>query len=334
MSTGGGEAERTSSSSSKSWGDESAIQRWVLLDGNRWVVVLGLSALLFATLVGLGMAGIIGVTEKSLVAPLLGASITGVFTLVTITTSINQLVLSRILGSPEDIADRIDSVSEFRGHAEGMNPRFAVSPSQPAPFLREIAQVVEDRTARLADAFDDVSDREQAESVDELTAGVMSLTQETDDKLADDDLPLYGTLSPIINDAYSTHLHTLRRIRANLPGLDEDRRDALDELEESLLAINRTRHYFKTLYLHEALADVSRYMLLTGASSLAISYVTLLMYDSSPALGGDQLVVAVSAALVFIHLPFSILVSYLLRASTIAKRTTTFGAFTPVEEMP
>jgi len=313
-------------------GDESAISRWILLDGNRWLLALGLSALTFVGFVTLGVADVIGVTKSSLVTGIFTASITGLFTLITITTSINQLVLSRVFGSPEDIAERIDSVREFRKHVEELHPQAEVSPTAPAAFLSLLVQAAIVDTDRIKSAFER-SDETIPDQLDELTTVMIDLFDEVDRQLDGENLTLYETLSPILDDEYSNYLHTVRRIQATTSNLDDEQSDALDDLETVLLAINRTRHYFKTLYLHEELAEVSRLVLVSGVPALFVSYVTILSYNTPPSEGLLPLVL-VSGVMVVALFPLLILFVYLIRIATIARRTTTFGSFTPVNEMP
>jgi hypothetical protein len=305
--------------------------RWVLLDGNRWPVTLLVSGVVFVVFAGLSTAGVIGVTEKGLMTSVLGSSITGVFTLITVTTSINQLVLSRVLGSPDDIVSRTESVKEFRENIAEMNPRQDVSPIEPEEFLLQLNYVLEERTEQLDRAFQR-RPTDETETVEELTLDVLELTQQTIDALDADDLGLFQTLSPILNDEYSIHIHTIRQLRESDSSLDSEQLEALDDLESTLISMNYTRHYLKTLYIQEALAKVSLYVFLTGVPSLLVGYLTILSYDSGPILSGLALSLGVSVVMVLVVLPLSILFAYLVRVASIAKRTTTFGTFTPPSE--
>lgn len=327
-SNGGGETQETPQR-------ERSVVRWVLLDGPRWIVTVLVSALVFLTLVALGLADVIGVGSGSLTAGIFTASITGVFTLVSITITINQLVLSRILGSPELIQERIDSVHDFRSGIADMVPDVVVSPTQPAAFLELVTHALAERTRRLESVYADHHDAEVRRALTDLEETLTRITDDVDERIHSDSLNLFAVLSPILNNEFSEHLNTVRRIRASSEDLSREEMLALDDLEEALVEINRTRHYFKTLYLHEELADLSRQMLLTGIPAIVAAFVGILGYDGVfPTLSEPLSLVVLSALLVLVLLPLTVLLSGSLRFITIAKRTTTFGTFTPPEEMP
>ena len=104
---------------------------------------------------------------------------------------------------------------------------------------------------------------------------------------------------------------------------------------EAIDEVTITRHYFKTLYIHEELATVSRLILLTGLPAVLVSMVVILIYSrDAMAVADPVLLVLVSVGLGVVLLPLNVLFAYGLRIGTIAKMTTTFGTFTPIDEMP
>jgi hypothetical protein len=326
-----GESEGTEESPQSEW----SFARWFLLDGRRWFIVALISLAVLVVVIGLGRADVIGVTEQSLVTGIFTASITGVFTLVSITITINQLVLSRILGSPELIQERIDATHEFRTNVQEMVPEVDVSPTEPAAFLEVVLHALADRTHRLDETFAESHDADLQREVTDVVETLLAITVDGDGRIRSDRLGMFRVLSPILNNEFSQHINTVRRVRVKSDQLSTDEERALDDLEEVLVEINRTRHYFKTLYLHEELADLSRKMLLTGIPAILVSFLLILSYDGAILGVSEQVqLLAVSGAIVVVLLPLSVLVAGRLRFITIAKRTTTFGTFTPPEEMP
>lgn len=316
-------------------GSENAVVRWVLVDGNRSVIIALLSLISFVVFVVLGLAEVISVTDSALVSSVLTSAITGVFTLVSITISINQLVLSRIIGSPERTQERMDSVRQFRTDVAGRVERVPVSPTEPAAFLELVTRELREQTEELRDVYRDHHDPDLNRDVDHLVEVLLSLTQSVDDELSADSLPLLDVLSPILNNSYSSHINTVRRIRETTDDLSTAERRALDDLGEALRQINVTRHYFKTLYLHIELANISRQMLITGFPAIVVAIAVILLYGNGPVpLDDTLLLLTISAAISAILVPLAVLFAYGLRVATIAKRTTTFGTFTPVDEMP
>lgn len=310
--------------------------RWFLLDGDRTLLVVGLSAAVFLGFVGLGLAGVVGVTESGPVASALASALTGVFALVTITVTINQLVLSRVLGSPGHIRDRIESVHRFRGRAEELNSRVATSPSDPVGFLSVVTRAVREQALHLRETYGAHHDAGQRREVEELVETLVDLADHVDRHVDRDTSELYEILSPILNNSYSRHLNALQYVETESDGLTADEREAIGELADALDLINLTRHYFKTLYIHEELATVSRRILLTGLPAGVVTFATILVYAGGLAstAGELPLLVLVSASISVVFVPLAVLFAYGLRLAAVAARTTTFGTFTPDEEMP
>lgn len=310
--------------------------RWVLLDGGRPTIAALVSAGIFLAIFGLALAGAIGLSDPDLVTAVFGAAITGVFTLVTITISINQLILSRVLGSPEKIRDRTRSVQQFRSNVEGMAPRVSVSPTEPLAFLWIVLGALRDRAVDLRATYRDRHASRLVRDVDDLADALVILTDDIESGLADERTRLFRILSPILDDRYSEYRNTLRRVEAETADLSDAEGRAIDDLRDALDEVSRTRHYFKTLYIHMELASVSRLLLVTGVPAVVVSFAAILVQDGELALLADETMRAalLSAALTVASLPLVVLLAYGLRLATIAKRTATFGAFVPVEEMP
>lgn len=330
------DAEPDTGTSVRTHNKENALLRWVLLDGDRPTIVVSLSVAVFAGFFLLGWVDVLGVTAASPVTGAFTAAITGVFALVTITVSMNQLVLSRVVGSPGHIEERIDSVHRFRDEVESMNAHIAVSPTDPARFLEVVAGSLRSHTLELQERYDERHDRQTQEEVDELIVTLLGLATHIEHHIESDTSDLYRILSPILNNSYSSHINTLSRIRATTETLDDEEREALTTLAETLEVINLTRHYFKTLYIHEELATVSRHILVTGMPAAVGSFAMILMYadGAATAVGEVTLLAMVSGAIALVFVPLSILFAYGIRLATVAKRTTTFGTFTPAQEMP
>jgi len=286
---------------------ENAALRW-LLDGDRSLIIVLLSVGVFVVFLGLGLAGVIGVTEPGPVSGAFASALTGVFALVTITVSINQLVLSRVLGSPGDIRDRVESVQRFREDVEEMHSQVAASPSNPVGFLSVVTEVVRGRALHLRGTYGADHGPRQRAQVDELTATVVDLANHVDRHVGEDDRGLYQLLSPILNNSYSRHLDTLQYVEAATDDLAPDERAAIDDLAEALELINLTRHCFKTLYIHEELSTVSQRILLTGIPAGVPSFAAILVYAGGlpSTVGALPLLLGMSAAVSLVFVPLSI----------------------------
>ena len=309
-----------------------SIGRWFTLTGERWAVVVLLTLVVFAGFLALGLAGVVDVSRAGRVTTAFSTTVTGLFTLVSITVSINQLVLSRILGSPEYIRERIESVEAFRDVVTDESQRTSVAPTEPAAFLEVVTGALGDHARRLDDAFEGDSDARLRGGVSGIAAELVDLVDDVDDRIRSDRLELFDVLLPVLGNRYSAYVHAVDRIRATDDDLSEAEARALDELREVLVEVNRTRHYFKTLYLHEALSNLSLLVLASGVGALALCYVVILSYAAPPAGAETAATLAVSAALALALVPLVVIFAYGARVATIAGQTTTFGTFTLVEE--
>jgi len=308
---------------------------WLLVGGDRrrmvWLLSLGTTvAFVLADVVG-----IVGITSGSLIASAFTSAITGVFTIVAVTISINQLVLSRILGSPTRIRERVDSVRDFRDRVQDLEPGTTVTSTMPGEFLRELVVTLHERADELEATHQSRDGRPDGDqSVPQLALTLQTICEKVEDDLGDSELSLFHVLAPILTNEFSNHLQTARQLRATTDLSSAEER-ALDRVVEALDELAITRHYFKTLYIHEELATVSRLILLTGLPAVLVSLALILLYArDSISLADPLLLVVVSVAFGIVLMPMNVLFSYGLRMGTIAKMTTTFGAFTPVDEMP
>lgn len=321
--------------------EESSVKRWFLLDGDRYVLVVVLAVVQFGILLALGWSGVLPMASPSANNSLFASANTGLFTLVTITISINQLILSRILGTPEQIRTRMDSVETFRGRLDEMDPERAISPIEPPQFLRFVVTVLRNRARALDAAFEEGNyDPHVGERVGELVGSVAELSERVVGKIDREaekarTKDMYASLAPVLNNNYSQHIHTVRFLRATLADeLSESEDRALTELEAVLEQVNLTRHYFKTLYTHEELATLTQAMLVTGVPALFISSLAVLAFGQGVSLGETANVFLVSFTFTVSTIPLLILFSFVLRLTTVAMRTTTYGTFLPAEELP
>jgi hypothetical protein len=317
--------------------DESRVKLWILTEANRLLVVALFLALVVGLLlaVGLLVPDPVGFLEEgdpieTAFQSFIGATITGVTIVVTLT----QLVLSQELGAVGDQRERMQGAMEFREDAADLFDT-PVSPPEPADFLRRLLAVTHDRAETLRDsASDDSRLAGLAQSVAENAEGVR-------ESLSDARFGQFEVISAALNFNYSWKLYAARRLRAEGGGDDDssseptdlsaDQQSALDDLIEALELFGPTREHFKTLYFQWELIDLSRVILVASIPALVVSSFMVLYYEvgSLPALvpGLPTPVLAVSLAVGVAVLPFAVLLSYVLRIATVAKRTLSIGPF-------
>lgn len=305
---------------------------WILLGGNRLVVSAGIVLAItlgVAVLVGLGL---LAVGPSSAVATLFGSGITsGVVTLMTIALSINQLILSRVFGSPNKLGDRLEGTNELRQRVE----RFAdqpSSPNDPAAFLSVIGTTIATRASRLQAVLEDAAwnaPDEVADSVSELR----TYGENIDDHL-EAERNIHNALSAVLGTGYAFNVAAIRQIRNKYA--EELPRAALTELEtlESLLeSVAVTRQFFKTIALQEDLARLSRYVVYTGIFAFfTVVAVTLVYRTNSVTIPEAYLPAVVSVGIGVASTPLAVFSAFVLRSATIAHETLSVGPFVPPQE--
>ncbi|NHN42702.1 hypothetical protein G9C85_13835 [Halorubellus sp. JP-L1] len=315
--------------------DRNRIVHWLLVSGDRRRMVWLLSAAATVAFILADIVGVVGVASPSLIASTFTSAITGVFTIVAVTVSINQLVLSRVIGPPDTIRKRTESVQEFRTHVEGLDAEQTVSSTMPAAFLQSLIETLDERTRALEDEFSAEHDDDAQTDLEDLTGTLRNICTQVEKDLQHPRMTLYEVLEPILTNEFSQYHHEARELKASTTNLRADEERAIDRVVEALEEVNITRHYFKTLYVHEELATVSRLILVTGLPAVIVSMGIILLYSRDAIFLGDPyILIVVSVGLGVVLLPLNVLFAYGLRIGTIAKMTTTFGTFTPVDEMP
>lgn len=305
-------------------GSESGVRWTVLVGASRLGIAVAVLAVVFAVVYGLLAAGVVGVSKTGPMRNLFGAVVTGVFTVVSIILAINQLVLSRVFGSPSNLADRMDGTRSFRRSVE-RHADLDAAPTDPGAFLAALVDALGDHADRLADAATDDEVREYAGDIRGYADDVAG---ELEDRQA-----TFAVLSTVLSDSYSGRLRRARELRESVD-LDGSAAGSLDTIAELLEHVGVARQYFKTVYVQQELAQLSRLLMYLGVPALVIAALAVLLYARAggPVLAGPALRAFVAAALTLSFAPLVVLLSYVLRIATIARLTATVGPFTPVEE--
>lgn len=306
---------------------------WLLLDGPRWLVAVGALGIWFLALVVAGAIAVVPLPTllegSGLAAGFFQSLLVGLITAVTFVLTITQIVLSEEFGPAGDQQERMGGALAFRRDVEAVVDE-PIAPANPASLLLSLVDATGDRAADLAEAV-------PAEA-DPGTTAVRSYAEDLREscELVSDRLPgrtfgSFGVVSAALDFDYSMLLHEARALQARhgetLPG---DASDALDGLVDTLSLFGPTREHVKTLYFRWELSRLSREIIYTSVPALAIAAVGALYLDDPGAvpgtiLGVDNSVWAISAATTICLVPFAILLAYVLRIATVAKRTLAIG---------
>jgi len=307
----------------------------LFIEADRLLVVALLLAAVFVSLVALGALRPNAVVRLGSGDPIettfqafIGATITGV----TLVLTLNQLVLSQELGAVGDQRERMEEAMQFRRDVEDRIDA-PISPPEPAAFIRSLIDVVGDRARTLQDSVEENTDDATADRLDSLAANVEGNADAVSDRLGSAQFGTFEVLSAALDFNYSWKIYAARRILAeNADALADEQVDALEELIETLELFGPTREHFKTLYFQWELVDLSRSILGAAIPALLVSTFMVLYYEptlvTGTVLGVPVPSVLVAAAVAVSLLPFAVLLAYILRIATVAKRTLSIGPFT------
>jgi hypothetical protein len=310
--------------------DESRLELRLLLQTNRLAITAGLAALVFVAFLGAGAilvpsfrATVAGSSVLDyLFSSMLGALITGV----TLVVTINQLVLSQETGPLGDQHQRMSDTMDYRNHAAELLEETA--PADPSAFLAGLVRLSRDRAEALRDAVADGATGDLREEVDVIVDDVADNATTVADRLDGAKFGTFDVLFAALDFNYSWKVFHVERIRDEYD-LTDDQRAALEELRTALVMFSPAREHVKTLYFQWALVDLSRLILYSAIPALVVAAVGVAFVGSESfpgaTLGISNLLWAVATAFTVTVVPFLLLVAYILRIATVAKRTLAIG---------
>lgn len=303
------------------------LRDWVLLEGDRHLLAAGIVAVGFLLFVWLAYSGVMDIARN--VTPMLylfSALVGGNITLITIVVTITQLVLARELRSPRELQLEIESAEEFHESVEAETDHDGV-PEQPADFLR----ILVGDTRRQAMALDPAGDRPDSALAEELEALRSSLQTELDEtlhQLESSHGGLFPALSTVLDADFSTRLNHSRWIRQSYADrLPDSQREALEALERHIEQLDVARQYFKTVYIKQELGAVSMLVMYAGLVATMLALVSLVVtgYVRTPVSPLARFVLVPLAVAVNLA-PLAVLVTHVMRITTVTRRT---AAITP-----
>jgi len=300
-----------------------ALRWWILLSGDRQLVTVGLlvGGYVLVGPIGHGLLpGHAHTDQADATIPLLTTMLSGTFLIFSIVVSVNSLFVSGEQSPLDQQFGRIQSVVEFRRQLEEVVETDHV-PADPARLVRIVSGEILGRAQRLEDEVHTVD----AEVRGNVSAYVDSLSEETgrmNAALVDADSAVDITVA-MMNYNHDRQINDLRRLRAeHADHLSEQAEEAIDELLRLLQYFAAARQYFKTLYTKTEFASLSRWLVLVSLPSVAV-VATYLHYVSL--VPESHLAVAAVEAVAFA--PFLLVASYVLRVTTVSRRTWAAGQF-------
>ena len=317
----------TPSGGSAAPGRTNSLVGWLLFRGSRLAVVALVLGLTWATAVLLIELNVLEVGPQSSMPSLLSGVVAGQLTLITVTLSINQLILSRMFATPAEITQRLEGTVEFRRTvrdvAEGSTP-----PVAPRAFFAAVARELRassEELSRSADAADPVRRAE----IEEGAASLREYAKVVEGIVEGDRAEILYIVSALPHERHAQSTVVVERLRSEVGSLPESANSALEDISDLLEAVSVARQHFKTLAIQQQLSRLSRYIVYTGVPSIFAAMLFTLVYTSSGGLKLSEALVRPIAALSFpvFMAPSVVLSAYVLPLAWVVERTVTTGPF-------
>lgn len=310
----------------------SRLKLWLLLQADRHFLATGILAGCFLVLVGLSQVAPTSLratmADSYPIETTFQALVTSIITGVTLVVTITQLVLSQEQGPLGDQRNRMEGSMTYLEDVESVLDR-SVSPSDPSTLLAAILGGIRDHARSLAGRTATVTDPDVSEDLEDYAGRVADDAEIAIAQLEDAQFGTYDVLDAALEFNYSEKIHDGRRLRAD-HDLADDVAAPLSDVLDGLLFYAPAREHVKTLYFQWDLMNLSRVILYASVPALVVS-VAMILYASDPnvvtgaTLGVDNLVWLVAVAVTIALAPFIVLLSYILRIVTVAKRTLAIG---------
>jgi len=314
----------------------SRVKLWILLDANRLalaIVVLAMTFLALLALVAVEPARFERTVQAGdPIQTLFQALVTAIVTGVTVVVTINSLVLSQELAPVGEKQDHMEESTAFREAVADLTGT-SVSPAAPSTFLRRMIEATAANAAELRAAVGEGADPAASEAItvyaDHLERDAGRVARE----LENAEFGTFGVVAAALDFDYSVLLYEGKRLRRRHgTALDNAGREHLGAALELLERYGPAREHVKTLYFQWELVDLSRAMLYAAMPALVVSIASVVLLGDfatvpGTTLGLPNLAWAVCAAATVALAPFAILLSYILRVGTVAKRTLAIGPF-------
>lgn len=310
-----------------------SLRAWFLFSANRLTVTAVLTVACFVLLTAFSALDIPiesiltgGDTVETLFQTLVGVLITGM----TLVVSINQLVLSEEFGSLGRQRERMDKSMTFRKDTER---EFQwTGPPEPERFLSTLINTSVDRARAVQGAVDGNDDQLLRERVDQLVDRIAASADEITDELEDAPFGEFTIMQAALSYNYSWKIYLVRRLYwEHQESIDDETREAIDDLVDVLQLFGPAEEFFKAHYLQWELVNLSRRILVTGIPALIFSiYAALYLKPeiaSGALLGVPVIVWLINGGVTIALIPFFIFTAYVLRTASIAKESGAIGPF-------
>ena len=313
--------------------NESRLKLWIALGANRLAVTAMLALAVFVAFV---LAGTLvyppfqsivtsADTIETLFSTLLGSIITTGTTLV---VTISQLVISQENGPLGEQHARMSDTMDFREYTQELIGQ--PTPADPSAFLRTIVNATERRAKALRGSISEGGNAQLRAEVDEFTESVTGNAEEVRNELDGATFGSFDVLFAALNYNYGWKIFQVERmVDDHADSLSDEDRALFEELRTTISMFGPAREHIKTLFFEWALINLSQLILYVSVPALVVAGSMLAFVNGSSftgmTLGLPNLLLIVAGAFTVSVLPFLLLLSYILRIATVAKRTLAIG---------
>lgn len=305
-------------------------KKWVLVSGDRWILTGIVLLLVFLVTFPLIDSELVTVGPGSSIPSTFGSGIvSGLFTLITVTLTINQLILSRVFGSPKDLRQEFEGSVDFRKKVTELTDSTVV-PNDPAHFLELIVEGLDSKTTELT-VDDSNLDREAIEALEDLKQQLFEYTDHVG-SIESEQVTTDEILLTILGPEYAYIIRDTNDVRSTFESeLSQKTLDQLETVFDLLEVFSVARQYFKTLALQQELARLSRALVYLAIPCLLVAVYTTLFYRTGApsTVNPASLSWLISGAVTIVFAPLAVLLSHLLRISTLMMYTVSVGPFVP-----
>lgn len=309
------------------------LREWVLLDGSRLRVMVATDLVILGLLTAVSLSPLTPYDDLQAQYLVFSRMIGGNITIVSIVVVINQLLISRELHTPDELRSQMEGVLEYRHNVEELAG--GIPPAEPVGLLDFLNEGTKEQVRRLADLLEGPDGDAIGDELSPIVADLRDRADAMDDLLSSSDVSTFDVLRTTLSTEHPRQMTELRRIkRRHADDLSAEAGDAIDDLVRLLQDIEVARQYFKTVYLREELAALSRLLFYVGLVSLTLVSVGMMLFTGSPTATTLDPYVPYLIPLVIVIglLPISLLFAYVLRVATVTKRTAETLPFTTPDE--
>lgn len=313
---------------------ETKLKTWLTLNGHRLVVTGLLAMLIFGVFVFGGtffyQYYLTDAQTADTVETVFSTMISAIITGVTLVLTITQIVVSQENGPLGDQRKRMNGTMDFREYTKEITG--TPTPADPSAFLRSLILESKDYAETLRESIHDNDNEDLRREVDEFTDSLIGNAETAADKLEGRTFGSYTVVSAALDYNYGWKIFQIERITDNYSdSLTAETRMIFDDLKTALSMFGPAREHIKTLYFEWELISLSQNILYLSVPALTVAgFMTTYVGGAAlpgVTLGVPNLIWITAAAFAVTSLPFLLLISYIARVATIAKRTLAIGPF-------